>query len=521
MLMELYFGGPIYTLVEEGKTVEAVLVKNGVIHRVGTLAELQPLATTLVDLQGTTMIPGLVDSHIHLIGYGEKLTRVQLGEAKSKGEIIQSLKEAAQNLQAEEWLIAEGWNEFNLVEGEMLTLAELDAITNNPVILHRICHHVMLVNSRVLKLAGISPDTVAPEGGIIGKDTAGMVTGFLYEEAMQLAQALLQTEGDSYKRYLQTCIHRAINELHTYGVVGAHSEDCAYYGHFENVVQAYEQTIGKHKHFRAHLLRHHKVFEQMILAEPKEVPGFVEYGAMKIFADGSFGGSTAALLEPYLGEDKNYGLFVHNYDQFESLVQMARAHKEAIAVHVIGDAAVELVISMIEKYPTPTNKRDRIIHACLLSEQLIERMRQLPNIIVDIQPAFVPSDFPWVEQKLGRHRMRYAYAWKTLRDFHPAIGTDAPIEDVNPFKTIAAAVQRDAYGSSNEQLTVYEVIKMYTYGVAYAINKEDERGLIAPGYRADFTVLQQNIFEVSSQDIEKISVSMTIVDGNIVYKAKM
>ena len=521
--MELYFGGQIYTMLHEGEKVEAVLVHNGEIMRTGTYQALQHEASTFHNLRGKTMIPGLVDSHIHLIGYGEKLSRVQLGNAKSKEEIIKLLIKEQKNLSPNEWLIAEGWSEFNLEGKQMLSLQELDVITTNPTILHRVCHHVLLANSAALKLANITSETLNPSGGAIGRDSNGLPNGYFYDEATQLINNLIDTESLVYKQHLVQSMNAAIKQLHTYGVVGAHTEDCSYYGHYSNVLQAYQETIGQKKHFRTHLLRHHKVFEEMLHDQPKETDGFIEFGAMKIFADGSFGGSTAALLAPYKYEGTNCGLFIHTQEQFESYVKMARSYNEAIAVHMIGDAAAELVVSMIEKYPTPKGKRDRLIHACLLNEQLLERMRKLPQIIMDIQPAFVPSDYPWIEQKLGVERMRYAYAWKTLKEFHPAIGTDAPIEDVNPFKTIEAAVNRHKYGSriDNEQLSVFEAVKMYTHGSAYAVNKEMERGFIAPHYVADFTILKQNIFECSPDEIERIQVCQTIVDGKVVYDAEI
>lgn len=517
--MELYFGGTIYTMRQQYEVVEAVLVKEGVIQQVGTYAQLAPLATTFIDLNKATMLPGLVDSHVHLIGIGEKLSRLQLGDVQSLSEMTSRLMAAAVTLAPGEWLVAEGWNEFALPNAQMLTLAELDAITQHPVILHRACHHVALVNSTALHMAGFTHDEPTIARSTIGRNAQGELNGFLYEEAVQLVEALRREEGRAYIEHLQHCVTHAVDHLHTYGLVGAHSEDCAYYGHFDNVIQAYRQTIGVQQHFRVHLLRHHQVFAQMVAAQIQPVAGFIEFGAMKIFADGSFGGSTAALLEPYEGEPHNYGLLLHEEAQFEAFVQLARQHHEAIAVHMIGDAAAELVVRMIERYPTPKGKRDRLIHACLLNENVLQRMKKLA-VIVDIQPAFVPSDYPWIEQKLGKHRMRYAYAWQTLRQLHCAIGTDAPIEAVNPFQTIAAAVTRHRYGSNeyDESLSVFDAVHMYTLGSAYAIGKEHERGLIAAQYAADFTIIDRDVMRVSPDEIQTIEALQTIVNGRTVYK---
>lgn len=517
--LELYFNGNIYTLEREGNRVEAVLVNEGKIIKVGTYSELKNMNSERIDLNGATMIPGLVDSHIHLIGLGEKLSRIQLGHVKSKEEMLEVIHHASKQLAENEWLIAEGWNEYLLPNQEMITLEELDRATNGPAILHRVCHHALMANSRAMNLADISDAMPNPQGGKIGRDKNNRLNGLFYDEATNLITELLSTEGEQYRSYLRNVLNHAIEHMHQLGIVGAHSEDCSYYGHFSNVIDAYRQTVAQKKNFRAHLLRHHKVFEEMIEADLQEVAGFLEFGAMKIFADGSFGASTAALLDPYVNEGDNKGLLLHEEEKFEALVQLARKHNEAIAVHMIGDAACQQVLNTIQKYPASNGKRDRLIHACLVNEAQIEQMKSLP-IVIDIQPGFVPSDFPWIAQKLGENRMRYAYAWKTLSQFPLSIGTDAPIEDVNPFKTIAAAVNRDSYGMQqyNEYLSIYEVLKMYTHGSAYAIGKAHERGLIKEGYVADFTILNEDIFALPSEQIEQISTNMTIVDGKIVYK---
>ena len=520
--MDLYFGGTIYTMQKEGETVEAVLVRDGIIQKTGNYEELYTYATKIHNLQGAVMYPGFVDSHIHLIGLGEKLIRLQLSDCKTKDEMLSLIASEIKTLRPGELLVGEGWNEYQLQGGEMLSLQDLDAFHDNPIILHRVCHHVCFVNSKAMELAHINTDTAEVVGGKIGRHSDGSLNGYLYDEAMNLITSAFVKDGAEYSSYLAQCINRAVSVMHQYGLVGAHSEDCSYYGHYSNVINAYNQSIGELNHFRVHLLRHHKVFEQMIKSEITEISGFIEYGAMKIFADGSFGGSTAALLEPYENEGENRGLLIHSDEQFESFIKLAREAGEAIAVHMIGDAAAEQVISVVEKYPAPNGKRDRLIHCCILTEQQIERMKKL-NIILDIQPSFVSSDFPWVEEKLGKHRLHLAYAWKTLSEFPCAFGTDAPIENVNPFETIYAAVTRKKIGSeqafnTSQSLTAFEAIKMYTYGSAYAIGKEMERGLIREGYTADFTIVDQDLFTISPYQILETSVIQTIVDGRTVYK---
>ena len=518
--MELYYGGPIYTLHEEGERVEAVLVQEGKIQAVGTYEQLEPFATTHYFLNGHTLIPGLVDSHLHLIGYGMKLRTLQLGDVKCKQELLSILKETAKFLAPSEWIIAEGWNEFNLANDEMPSLQELDEI-KHPILLHRVCHHVVFANTLAMKEANVHTNTPQPSDGIIGKTESGQLTGYFYDGAAKLLTQWMETTSARFQESIIQATRLAIQQLHRYGLVGAHSEDLSYYGHYENVLRAYDETIGKNEHFRVHLLVHHNVFEELHREGRAMYTPYIELGAMKIFADGSFGGATAALIDGYADNADHKGLLIHSEQQFERFVQLARSKNEAIAVHAIGDHAAELLISMIEKYPTPKGKRDRFIHACLLNEQLLARMRRLSQLIVDIQPAFVYSDFPWVEKRLGKERMKYAYNWAMLKDIPYAIGTDAPIEEVNPFLTIAAAVERNLYGDfqGNQALTVFEAIKGYTYGSAYAIGKEHERGLLKEGYVADFTILKENPFVLTTEQLKQVQVQATIVAGKEVYKS--
>ena len=520
--MEIFYGGKIYTMQQPSETVEAVLIENGRIQKVGTYEELAPLATSFHPLNGKTMFPGFVDSHLHIIGLGEKLVRLQLHHCKTKDQLHIEIEKALQSLLPGELLVGEGWSEYNLEQGDMLMLDELDRYKDNPIILYRVCHHVLLCNRTALQLAKVNNQTADVAGGKIGRNENNGLNGYFYDEAMSLVMNAFVLEGEKYVHYLTSCINRAVKKMHQFGLVGGHSEDCSYYGHYSNVVKAYEQSVGKYKHFRASILRHHKVFEQMLQNDIKDIPGFIEYGAMKIFADGSFGGSTAALLQPYEQEGDNRGLLIHSDEQFESFIKQARRADEAIAVHMIGDGAAEQVISMIEKYPPPIGKRDRLIHCCLLTETQIERMKRLA-VVLDIQPSFVSSDFPWVEEKLGIHRLHLAYAWKTLSEFPCAIGTDAPIEDINPFATIYAAVARKKVGrelvfNPSQCLTAFEAVKMYTFGSAFAIGKELERGLIQEGYVADFTIVDQDLLTIQSEQIINTTVVETIVDGHTVYK---
>lgn len=319
---------------------------------------------------------------------------------------------------------------------------------------------------------------------------------------------------------MQSALQTAISDCWQYGLVGGHTEDLNYYGGFQKTYNAFSHVI-KEMRFKAHLLVHHEVANER---KEYENEHYIEFGAMKIFSDGSFGGRTALLSEPYEDAKETNGVAIFSREELAGLVKKARDLHMPVAIHTIGDLSLEYVIDALELHPPAEGLRDRIIHCQLAREELIERMKQLPAII-DIQPVFVSSDFPSVIEKLGERRLRYAYAWKTLLDagLHCNGGSDAPIEQVNPFLGIYSAVTRRSFIDGvcympEERLTVYEAVSLFTTGSAYAIGKEGKRGQITKGYEADFTILDRNIFEIEAEEIKEVQAEMTVIDGKIVYR---
>ena len=246
---------------------------------------------------------------------------------------------------------------------------------------------------------------------------------------------------------------------------------------------------------------------------------------MKFFIDGALGGRTALLNEPYADDPSNSGMAVLTDEEIVSNVILARQYGEAIAVHTIGDKAVEKLLDVIEENPPPEGKRDRIIHVNVLSDALVDRLAIVP-VILDIQPVFVPSDFPWAEERLGKDRMEWAYAWKKLLDrgFICGGGSDAPVEEVDPLLGIYAAAYRRSPGEThsgyrpNEKLSRYESVALFTSGSAATINKANSRGKIAVGFDADFTILDRDLLTVEAEEMLKAKTVMTVVAGDIMYQ---
>lgn len=390
------------------------------------------------------------------------------------------------------------------------------------MILKRTCRHAMLVNTRALELAGITKETLDPVDGVIMRDADGEPTGYLKEGAMALVADLMP---EPTEKYLTRALQKSVDDLLSLGLTGAVTEDLGYYGDYRNPLQAFRNVIGPHNKFRAHLLRRSTVFEQMIADNATYDEPWIEPGAMKFFIDGALGGKTALLSAPYADAPDLTGMTVLTDEEIDELVKLARQYNEAIAVHIIGDAAAEKALDAIEKYPVAEGKRDRLIHVNVLREDLVKRMEKLP-VILDIQPVFVSSDFPWVMDRLGEDRLDWAYAWKKLLDrgFICGGGSDAPIEEVDPLLGIYAAVARRKPGETHagylpdEKLSRFEAVGLFTTGSAETIGKADVRGKLAVGFDADFTVLDRDLFDIDVEEIVDASIVMTVVAGEVMYR---
>ena len=257
----LWHGGTIYTMEDEGATAEAVLVSDDRIEKIGTYKELKQFAEREVDLGEKVMYPGFADSHLHMIGHGEKLMRVDLSKIESSEEMREQLIESTKGLGKDEWFIGEGWNENNFADRKIFHRSELDEISESPMLLKRVCRHAILANSSALALAGITKDSPDPEGGVIVRDADGEPTGYLLDAAQDLvANQVPEVSVEYLTRALQT----SVDNLLSLGLTGAHTEDMGYYGHYSRPLQAFKNVIGEQVKFRAHLLRAHSAFEEMM-----------------------------------------------------------------------------------------------------------------------------------------------------------------------------------------------------------------------------------------------------------------
>ncbi len=526
----LFYGGKIYTMLKEDEYVESVYVEKGFIEDIGAEEDLRIKWGAEIDkevpLKGYPMYPGFVDSHLHLIGHGEKLLRLDLSQATSREDVLMRVRQKVESTPKGQWVIGEGWDENQWEDSSLIQYQDLDQLsTEHPIMLKRVCRHGLVVNGTALKIARITAETHDPEGGIIQRDEAGNPTGFLADQAQELVTAHIPQVSEAY---IQQALSVAIKDCVQHGLTGGHTEDLNYYGGFLRTYQAFQDVIHKEKQlFRAHLLVHHEVVDDMYTycEEKKDTSDFIEIGPMKIFADGSLGSQSALLSFPYKSDPSTRGVAIQSLGELKQLVRKARELGMTVAIHAIGDLAFQYVVESIEQYPPQTGQRDRIIHAQILRKDLVDRVKKLP-IVLDIQPRFLASDFPWVIEKIGEEHLDYCYAWKTLLDegVMCAGGSDAPIEPINPMLTIHAAVSRKTSPNSSvvyipsERLSVFEAVQLFTLGSAQAIHQEHKKGYVQKGYVADFTVLERDLFEIPADDIPGVQVQMTAINGEIVYQ---
>ncbi|MBM7644823.1 putative amidohydrolase YtcJ [Scopulibacillus daqui] len=524
--------GRVRTMVNENDVQEAIYVENGLIQEVGKAFVLKDkykyCIDQIINMHDKTIFPGFVDSHLHILANGLKLSRLDLSTVTSSEEMKELLIRRVRETPTNQWVLGDAWNENNFPDRKIFHRRELDAIApHHPMALTRVCQHAILANSLALAEAGIDENTPDPPGGIIVRDADGKPTGLLLDQAKFLLTEVIPQQTDAE---LDHICQTSIDYLLSVGCVGGHSEDLNYYGGFTRTLNAYRRILNQtNRRFRLHLLVHHEVVDDMHQAgwTSDSKIGDIEFGAMKIFADGAFGGRTALLRHPYNDVPETNGVPIHKPEELKKLVHKARTYQMPVAIHAIGDLALEYAVDAIETYPPPKGKRDRLIHGQLVPIDLRERIKKLPAAI-DIQPQFVASDFPWVIERLGENRLPDAYAWKTLinEGIVCAGGSDAPIELANPLSGIYSAVTRkkpsenhQGYGPE-QKLSVYDAVKLYTYGSAFIISMEGKTGRIAPGYQADFTILNKDIISIPAEEILKTKVACTVVDNQIVYHNK-
>ena len=505
--------GNIIPMDSSQPSAEAVAIKKDRIVKVGTTEEIRSWIgkdTTVINLEGKTVVPGLIDSHIHVADYGKFLTWLDLKDADSITELQRRLRERAQKIPEGRWIIGSGWNQTRFAEKRYPDRRDLDeASPHNPAVLYHECGRVCLVNSKALELADVTNKTSAPAGGTIEKDAeTGEPTGILRENA---TDRVWKTIPEPSEDELIESASLACEKIVEAGVTSVHWI----------VASSAELSMVQRLRSENRLpLRVHVIAPANILDQLDSTTGTL---GVKVFVDGSLAARTAALNEPYIGSPSTKGQLLYSQEELDALV--AKAHKANIGLvmHAMGDQAIDMALTSIEKALMETPRKDhrhRLEHASVLNQDLIRRIKKL-GMIVSVQPKCVISEFSvWsAVDRLGSERARLLYPLKTLinEGIRVVGGSDCPMEPISPLLGIQAAVTRPFF--PEEQITVDEALRMYTVNGAYTSSEESDKGSIEESKLADLTVLSGDPRTVPPSKIGEIKVTMTMVGGKVVYSA--
>jgi hypothetical protein len=519
----------VVTLDAAKSRAEAVAVKFGRIAQVGTTKDVEKTISTkteVLDLGGKTVLPGFIDTHVHLDDFGLTLRTINMEGASSIAEVQRLLLERVKKTPKGEWVMGRGWNENLLEERRFLTRWDIDDVSpNNPVYLHHYSCHATLLNSRGLEESHIDRNTKEPAGGWIIKDEGGEPTGFLRSNARFISPVGLNgVRPRPDLATLREAILIGVNEAVKYGLTAIH---VPYADHDEIKVTQELAAEGKLP-LRINLLPKVELLDSILKLGINSGLGdeMLRLGAIKIFSDGSLIARTAAVKEHFEGESDNKGI-LNNREVFE--IQIMQAHKAGmqIAVHAVGDRAIEAVLDAYEAALKDTPRADhrhRIEHASIADKDLRDRAMRL-GVVVSTQPELVTRNGDGFIASLGDERMEYTYPIRSMLEegLMVAGSSDCPLTYPNPLKGIWSATTRSSEVTGkpitpNQCVTMDQAIRMYTANAAYIGFDEKRKGTIEEGKLADFTVLSGDPYAFSPDNVRDLKVEMTIVGGKVVYE---
>ncbi|HIP71895.1 MAG TPA: amidohydrolase [Anaerolineae bacterium] len=527
--------GRIHTMDPANPLVTAVAIRGSQILAVGSDEGMKALLAPggeWIDLHGCAVTPGLIDAHVHFQWFSLGLQQINLDGTRSLKEALQRIQTRLNTehrpLNTETWLRGRGWRIDDWPSKAFPTAAQLDTVVpDRPAFFNDKSGHAAWVNSRVLRLAGITAETPDPPGGQIQRDANGRATGILFEDAMELVRQHIP-------RPTPAQIAAAMKEAQEYcweaGLTGIHDFD------------------GRDSFLALQMLKEQG---ELGLRVVKNVPvyrlehaigvglrsGFgddwLRIGGVKIFADGALGPRTAAMIEPYSDDPDNTGIVVTDKEEMMEKAGAAAAHGLSVTIHAIGDRANHDVLDVYEALRreetsriTHRALRHRIEHVQLLHPADLNRLGKL-NIIASMQPTHATSDMEMADAHWG-DRTPFSYAWRTMLNSGALVvfGSDAPIEKIDPLPGIYAAVtRRRADGAPGpdgwhpeQKLTLDETIYAFTMAAALTSGQEARQGSITPGKLADLTVYGRDIFTIPPDELLDVEIAGTMVNGQFKYR---
>ncbi|MDX2152060.1 MAG: amidohydrolase [Bryobacteraceae bacterium] len=512
----------IYTVDPARPRAKALAVRGGRIIAVGddVSAHSGP-KTQRLDLRGATVVPGFIDSHVHMRGLGTQIETFDLRNVKTIAGVADIVRQAAASRPPGEWITGRAWDQTNW-GGEFPTSDPLTAAApNHPVFLTRVDGHAGWANRRALEAAGITRDTPDPAGGKILRDAAGTATGVLIDRAQGLVGRKIPAATDEVVRRR---IEKAALECARLGLTSVHDA-----GVPEQDLQAYRALIEQKKlPVRVYaMIGGETPLWQAYLRKGPEIGEQLTVRSIKLVADGALGSRGAALWQGYTDEKSNTGLLILLKDDIERVARAAVKAGFQVNTHAIGDKANRIALDAYAAALGGKNdRRFRIEHAQVVSLPDFALFQQ-NSVIASIQATHATSDMRWAHLRLGPDRLQGAYAWKRFLKMGIPIanGSDFPVEDANPLWGFYSSVSRQDHQGQppggwrpEDLLTRGEALHSWTLAGAYAAFEEQSKGSLAPGKLADFVVLSKDIMTVPAAEILKTKVTMTVRGGEVVYR---
>lgn len=531
-MKQLFIGGRVFT--GELPLLTAFAIEGDRFIAVGCDEEILALrqdGDVLTDLAGRFVCAGFNDSHMHLLNYGYAMTCCDLMQHTSSIADLQEglrrfIKE--QHIAPDSWVRGRGWNQDYFTDGHGLpTRADLDAVSaDHPICIVRCCGHCLVVNSKAIEVLGLTDDAPQPEGG-----RYDLASGLFEDSAMSLVYTRLPAPT---RQEMKAMLRTASAALNRFGVTSCQSDDlCA----FENV--DYEEVIAAYQELQQEGGLTVRVYQQAQLPTLEGLQGFLNkgyntgwggemfrIGPLKLLGDGSLGARTAYLREGYADAPGQRGLAIYTQQQFDDMVSLAHSSGMQVAIHAIGDGILDRVLNAYEKAFAACPRADHrsgVVHVQITRPEQLARMQEM-DLHAYVQSIFLDYDINIVESRVGAELAATSYAFHTMKEMglHVSNGTDCPVEMPVALRGIQCAVTRCTLSGKGpyrpeEAMTVEEALRSYTIESAHASFEENEKGRIAPGYLADFTVLDGDPFAAALESIGIIAPLQTWLGGKQVY----
>ncbi len=513
----------VYTVDSNFTTAHAFVVKAGKIIAVGDTEVLDKkyLAREVVDAGGHAVYPGFIDAHSHFYDYGTGLQQADLTNTHSWQEIVDTLNSYARR-NTDGWLVGNGWDQNLWKNKQFPTKGKLDSLFPvRPVLLERVDGHAAIANQAALNIAGVKPGQTIT-GGVI-ETVKGKLTGMLVDNAVGIVTRKIPPPDDEGT---QAALLAAQKNCFADGLTTV--ADCGLPYTMISTIAGLEHKGDLKIRLYVMLSDRPEDYDYLFKHGIFKTPG-LDVRGFKMFADGALGSRGACLLQPYADQKNWSGFLLSSQQHFQEIAQKVYEKGFQLSTHAIGDSANRVILKIYASVLKGKNdRRWRIEHAQIVSPEDLKYFGDY-NIIPSVQPTHATSDMYWAIKRLGPERIKTAYAYKQLLDQNGWIplGTDFPVEDINPIYTFyAAVVRKDLKGfpstgfQPENALSRIEALKGMTIWAAKAQFEEKEKGSIEPGKYADFVILDNDIMKMNGTDLPKVKVLKTYVNGEKVYEKK-